>query len=53
MRNVDIAPTILDIAGVPVPDSFEGTSLLSLVLGEEENGHRPSFAGLRSTRART
>jgi arylsulfatase A-like enzyme len=31
---IDLAPTFLEIAGVPVPSRFEGTSLLPLVLGE-------------------
>jgi arylsulfatase A-like enzyme len=29
--NVDLAPTILDLAGVPVPDAIQGRSLLPLV----------------------
>ena len=31
VRNLDIAPTLLDIAGLPIPASFEGRSLLTLV----------------------
>jgi len=30
----DIMPTVLDFAGVPVPDSVDGTSLLPLLRGE-------------------
>ncbi len=31
----DIMPTVLDMAGVPIPDSVEGKSLLPLLRGEE------------------
>jgi arylsulfatase A-like enzyme len=31
VRNLDVAPTLLDIAGVPIPTSFEGESLLPLI----------------------
>ncbi len=33
--NVDLAPTMLDIAGVPVPGQMQGRSLLPLVRGEK------------------
>jgi arylsulfatase A-like enzyme len=46
VRNLDVAPTLLDLAGVPAPPSFEGRSLLPLALGEEPDGDRPSFAAL-------
>ena len=46
VRNVDIAPTILELAGVPAPESFEGASLLPLVTGTEEAADRPSWAAL-------
>ena len=29
--NIDIAPTILDLAGVPIPDSVDGRSLVPLI----------------------
>jgi arylsulfatase A-like enzyme len=35
VRTMDIAPTILDLAGVPAPETFEGNSLVPLALGEE------------------
>ncbi len=35
--NIDIAPTILDIAGVEVPATMQGASFLPLVLGEDIN----------------
>jgi arylsulfatase A-like enzyme len=46
VRNVDIAPTILELAGVPAPESFEGVSLLPLVLGAEDPTDRPSYSAL-------
>jgi arylsulfatase A-like enzyme len=46
VRNVDIAPTLLALAGVDEPPSFEGESLLPLVTGASEPDDRTSFAGL-------
>ena len=31
VRSIDIAPTILDLLGIDIPETFEGDSLLSLV----------------------
>ncbi|XCB29869.1 DUF4976 domain-containing protein [Arcanobacterium hippocoleae] len=31
----DVMPTVLDIAGVPIPDSVDGKSVLPLIRGEE------------------
>lgn len=34
--TVDIAPTLLDVAGLPVPDSMQGHSAMPLLRGERE-----------------
>ena len=34
VQNIDIAPTVLDIAGVPAPENFDGLSFLPLLQGE-------------------
>jgi arylsulfatase A-like enzyme len=34
--NIDIMPTILELAGVTIPSSVQGSSLLALVRGEKE-----------------
>jgi choline-sulfatase len=46
VRNVDLAPTLLELADVPVPDGFEGTSLVPLLTGERQEPNRPSYAAL-------
>jgi arylsulfatase A-like enzyme len=46
VRNVDVAPTLLDLAGVPIPENFEGLSLLRLISGEEEATDRTTYAAL-------
>ena len=40
--NIDIAPTILDIAGIPIPSEMDGTSLHSL-LSREKTQSRADF----------
>jgi arylsulfatase A-like enzyme len=37
---IDVAPTVLEALGLPVPGSFEGTSLLPLLRGEAAPGGR-------------
>lgn len=46
VRNLDIAPTLLELAGVAVPQAFEGASLLPLIDGDGAAHDRPSFAAL-------
>jgi arylsulfatase A-like enzyme len=46
VRNLDIAPTLLDLAGIAIPESFEGTSLVPLLTGEHSEPDRPSYAAL-------
>ena len=36
MQNLDIAPTLLDIAGVAIPDDMQGKSLRNLWKAENE-----------------
>lgn len=40
--NLDLAPTILDLAGLPVPAAMQGRSLRPLLLGQT-NGWRQAF----------
>ena len=46
VRNVDIAPTLLDLAGIPASRGFEGASLVPLLTGVATEHDRPSYAGL-------
>jgi arylsulfatase A-like enzyme len=43
IRTVDIAPTLLDLAGVPIPDSMEGVSLARPIRGERLGAELPAF----------
>ena len=40
VSHVDLAPTLLDAAGVPVPSSMVGRSAMPLVEGGDVSGHR-------------
>jgi len=46
VRNVDLAPTLLALAGLPVPAGFEGRSLLPLMTGAATEPDRPTYAAL-------
>ncbi len=41
--NVDVAATILDVAGVPVPKQYQGRSLAPLIRGEQPDAWRSDF----------
>jgi arylsulfatase A-like enzyme len=42
VANIDLAPTFLDLAGLPVPDSMQGRSLAPLLRGESPKDWRAS-----------
>jgi arylsulfatase A-like enzyme len=46
VRNLDLAPTLLEMLDIPPPPSFEGSSLLPLIAGTESESGRVSFAEL-------
>jgi len=46
VRSLDIAPTILDLAGRPIPEGFEGVSLLPLVSPGTSSPDRPALSEL-------
>lgn len=52
VRHVDLAPTILDYAGVPSPDSWRGRSLRPFLVGEwgTDDGGRPAVSEVASTK---
>ncbi len=44
VQLIDIAPTILDLVGVPVPKDFQGKPLAGLLRGEEEDTDRHVYS---------
>jgi uncharacterized sulfatase len=46
--NIDLAPTILDYAGVPIPSSTQGRSLKPLVQQSPRTGEQPAGPGWRT-----
>jgi arylsulfatase A-like enzyme len=43
VANIDLAPTFLDLAGLPIPASMQGRSLVPLLRGEAPAAWRTSF----------
>jgi arylsulfatase A-like enzyme len=43
VRTVDVAPTLLDLAGLPTPESMQGVSLVPLMRGEVLESELPAF----------
>jgi len=43
VANIDLAPTFLDLAGLPIPASMQGRSLVPLLRGESPADWRTSF----------
>lgn len=46
VRSLDIAPTILDLAGVPIPGTFQGVSLRTLLSSGSSSGDLPALSEL-------
>lgn len=45
ISSIDLLPTFIDLAGGEIPDNLPGQSLLPLLKGEQECGHKYIFAG--------
>ena len=46
--NVDIAPTLLDLAGVSKPNQMDGHSLLPLIMGNDTSSKAAAAASWRT-----
>jgi arylsulfatase A-like enzyme len=44
VESIDLMPTLLELAGVPVPAGVQGSSLLPLILGREKSGLHVAFS---------
>jgi len=44
VRSIDIMPTLLHMAGADVPEDVQGTSLLSLILGDHDEADRQAYS---------
>jgi len=42
VRTVDLAPTLLDLVGLPVPSGLDGVSLVPLMVGRSREGPGPA-----------
>jgi arylsulfatase len=49
LQMSDVAPTILEAIGVPVPEEMEGTSAWKLMTGEQEDGGHPRVISAECT----
>lgn len=49
IEYVDVVPTFIDAAGVPIPDGLDGRSFLPVLLGETDT-HKSHVYGVQTTR---
>ncbi len=49
VRSLDIAPTILDLAGVPIPETFQGVSLRTVLSSGSPAEDLPALSELDAT----
>lgn len=56
VQNIDFAPTMLEMAGIPIPEDMQGESLVPLFKGQNENWrealyyHYYEFPGIHSVK---
>jgi len=51
VRLIDLPPTLLELAGLPIPEQIQGKSLIPLITGKE-NGNRPAYSEKHYSRTR-